>query len=306
MKKIILIVSVFILIILSMTGGWFLYYTKTPTYSLGIIKTAIEQHDLETFKEHVDIDTLLNSAIDDLIENNDGIEKNALASGVIKTLKPNMIEEFKKEIYASVEDTSINQKTSKNTSEVVKDSPLLKKKTIIGIGNTSKDGKVATVEIKVNDEALGEEFTFLINMREKKDGTWQVIKVSNIIEYIKKFQKKYEENKSKNAQFIKLGDAKEGILVNVGGQKTGKFLKVGIVLEVNTSNKNLFTEDGKFLPIGETAALDTTIKILRNVKLERLNESGQEELKNKIKNELNKKLGENTVYDVYITSFLVQ
>ena len=34
-------------------------------------------------------------------------------------------------------------------------------------------------------------------------------------------------------KFIKLGDAKEGILVNVGGQKAGKFLKAGIVLEMN-------------------------------------------------------------------------
>ena len=305
MKKIILIISVFILIIILMTCGWFLYYTKTPTYSLGIIKTAIEQHDLETFKEHVDIDTLLNSAIDDLIANDD-IGKNALANGFIKTLKPSLIDEFKKEIYASVEDTDIkNQKSSNaDNDEIVKNSPLLKKKSFIGIGNTSKNGKVATVELIVNDDAVGGEFTFLINMREKKDGTWQVIKVSNLIEYIKKIQEKYEENKSKNAEFIKLGDAKEGLLVNVG--KTGKYLKAGIVLEVNTSNKNLFTEDGKFLPIGETAALDTTIKILRNVKLERLDESGQEELKNKIKNELNKKLGENTVYDVYITSFLVQ
>jgi len=304
MKKVILIISAFILLIILMTGGWFLYYTKTPTYSLGIIKTAIEQHDLETFKEHVDIDTLLNNAIDDLIANDDDIGKNALANGVIKTFKPNMIEEFKKEIYASVEDTSINQKTSKNTSEAVKDSPLLKKKTFIGFGNTSKDGKVATVEIKVNDEAIGEEFTFLINMREKKDGTWQVIKVGNIVEYINKVQEKYEENKSSNTKFIKLGDAKDGLMVNIGN--TGKFVKAGIVLEVNTNKKNIFTEDGVFFPESETRALDTTMKILRNANPERLDESGRKDLKNKIKNELNKKLGENTVYDVYITSFLVQ
>ena len=303
MKKIILIISVFILIIILMTCGWFLYYTKTPTYSLGIIKTAIEQHDLETFKEHVDIDTLLNSAIDDLIANDD-IGKNALANGVIKTFKPYMIEEFKKEIYASVEDTSINQKTSKNTSEVVKDSPLLKKKTIIGIGNTSKDGKVATVEIKVNDEALGEEFTFLINMREKKDGTWQVIKVSNLIEYIKKIQEKYEENRSKNTEFIKLGDAKEGIKVNIG--KSGRSLKTGIVLAVNTGKKGIFTEDRKFHPAAEKTALDITTQTLRNFNFDKYDESKQVELKNKIKHLLNKKFGDNTVYDVYITSFLLE
>ena len=37
--------------------------------------------------------------------------------------------------------------------------------------------------------------------------------------------------------FIKLGDAKEGIMVNVGGQKSGKFLKAGIVLEMNPGRR---------------------------------------------------------------------
>jgi flagellar FliL protein len=39
-------------------------------------------------------------------------------------------------------------------------------------------------------------------------------------------------------KFIKLGDAKDGIMVNVGGQKAGKFLKAGIVLEMNPGKKS--------------------------------------------------------------------
>lgn len=40
--------------------------------------------------------------------------------------------------------------------------------------------------------------------------------------------------------FIKLGDAKEGITVNVGGQKAGKFLKAGIVLEMNPGKRTIW------------------------------------------------------------------
>ena len=52
---------------------------------------------------------------------------------------------------------------------------------------------------------------------------------------------------------VKLGDAKEGIIVNVGGVKASRFLKVGIVMEMNPGKKENLT-DGKindhiFIPI---------------------------------------------------------
>ncbi|SDG36795.1 flagellar FliL protein [Selenomonas sp. WCT3] len=105
--------------------------------------------------------------------------------------------------------------------------------------------------------------------------------------------------------FIKLGDAKEGIMVNVGGQKAGKFLKAGIVLEMNPGKKDNILE-GKLQPMAETKILDTTMQILRSAKLDEFDANKQDELKKKIKDELNTKLGAGSVYDVYITSFLLQ
>ena len=106
--------------------------------------------------------------------------------------------------------------------------------------------------------------------------------------------------------FIKLGDAKEGILVNVGGQKAGKCLKASIVLEMNPGKKDNLTDDGKLQPMAETKILDTTMQILRSSKLDEFDATKQDELKKKIKDELNDKLGQGSVYDVYITSFLLQ
>ena len=106
--------------------------------------------------------------------------------------------------------------------------------------------------------------------------------------------------------FIKLGDAKEGIMVNVGGQKSGKFLKAGIVLEMNPGKKDNLTEEGKLQPMAETKTLDTTMQILRSAKLDEFDATKQDDLKKKLKDELNSKLGAGSVYDVYITSFLLQ
>ena len=105
--------------------------------------------------------------------------------------------------------------------------------------------------------------------------------------------------------FIKLGDAKEGIIVNVGGIKASRFLKVGIVMEMNPGKKDNIT-DNKLNPLAETKILDTTLQILRTVKIDELDAAKQDELKQKIKVDVNKALGEGSVYDVYITSFVLQ
>ncbi len=105
--------------------------------------------------------------------------------------------------------------------------------------------------------------------------------------------------------FVKLGDPKEGILVNVGGVKAGHFLKIGIMIEMNPGKKEVITE-GKLNPVAETKLMDTVLHILRSEPLDGYDASKQDALKEKIKTEINHELGEGTVYGVYITSFILQ
>ncbi len=105
--------------------------------------------------------------------------------------------------------------------------------------------------------------------------------------------------------FYKLGDPKEGILVNVGGGRSGKFLKAGIVLELNPGKSENVT-DGKVASVAETKILDTTMQFLRAAPLEEFDASKQDALKKQLKDALNERLGQGSVYDVYITSFLLQ
>ena len=105
--------------------------------------------------------------------------------------------------------------------------------------------------------------------------------------------------------FYKLGDPKEGILVNVGGGRAGKFLKAGIVLELNPG-KSENVVDGRVGSVAETKILDTTMQFLRAAPLEEFDASKQDALKKQLKDALNERLGQGSVYDVYITSFLLQ
>lgn len=105
--------------------------------------------------------------------------------------------------------------------------------------------------------------------------------------------------------FVKLGDAKNGIIVNVGGVKSGKFLKAGIVLEMNPKKEDIFV-DGKITTAAETKILDLVTQELRSQNIDGFEPQRQDELKKKLKDEINKQLGEGSVYEVYITNFMFQ
>lgn len=107
--------------------------------------------------------------------------------------------------------------------------------------------------------------------------------------------------------FIKLGDPKDGVLVNVGGPRAGKYLKAGIVLEMNPGKKSVINEETHVLqPDAEVKVNDVTTQFLRATKMEDFDAEKQNELKKQLKDALNAELGSGSVYDVYITSFLLQ
>ena len=106
--------------------------------------------------------------------------------------------------------------------------------------------------------------------------------------------------------FYKLGDAKDGILVNVGGAKASRFLKAGVVLELNPGKSDIVDGKGNVNAVAQTKILDTTMQFLRAAAIEDFDAAKQNELKKHLKDELNDRLGQGSVYDVYITSFLLQ
>lgn len=105
--------------------------------------------------------------------------------------------------------------------------------------------------------------------------------------------------------FVKLGDPKEGLVLNIGGVNSGRYLKIGVVVEVK-QNKNDPPMGGKTPTPAEVKILDTVVYVLRAQKVEDFDPLKQDQLKELLKNEINKAFGEDKVYDVYITNFVLQ
>ena len=95
-------------------------------------------------------------------------------------------------------------------------------------------------------------------------------------------------------------------MVNVGGPRAGKFLKAGIVLEMNPSKKSVINEETKtFNPEAEIKVMDIVTQFLRSVPVDDFDAQKQSDLKKQLKDALNAELGNGAVYDIYITSFML-
>lgn len=104
---------------------------------------------------------------------------------------------------------------------------------------------------------------------------------------------------------FKIGDPKDGLVINIGGATSGRFLKVSIIVEMKLE-KGEPVPGGKAPTPNEVKVMDTVVYVLRSQKMEDFDPNKQDQLKELLKNEINKSFGSEKVYDVYITNFVLQ
>ena len=150
-KNVIIVVGTIIFAI----AFYFLYWTKTPTYSNGLIEEAVRSHDVIKFKKHVNLDNVLEEAFDSLIvvqEEVTGkrISNNQFTMGVVMMMKPAVVDELEKEILSAVENKT-RTKSNKNlgafsvTANSMKDMQI----DIKDMSVKSNDNGIAYVDLKL-------------------------------------------------------------------------------------------------------------------------------------------------------------
>ena len=103
---------------------------------------------------------------------------------------------------------------------------------------------------------------------------------------------------------MKLGDPKEGFIVNIGSATSGRYLKIGVILELKPDKK--LQAAGKTMSPEEIRIQDAVLHVLRSQRVEDYDPQKQDRLKELIKQEVKKVLGRESVYEVYITNILLQ
>ena len=203
-KKTIALISILGLIILGL-GWYFLYFIKTPVYSLNIVREAVAQHDVNKFNKHVDIDSILNKGFDDAViamvdsDKKTDVNTKTFAKGLAQMFKAPVIGMAKEAINRYVENGKWQEDADKETDNNSSKTPIkavgvnpdgfadkigLKESKIKDIAYTKTDGDIAIVGIKIFDEKINKDFIAEIKMKKLNDGTWQIIEFANLKEYI--------------------------------------------------------------------------------------------------------------------------
>jgi hypothetical protein len=226
--------SIFIIVVLLL--GYFFYYTKTPAYSIYIIQKAVEQHDWETFAEHVDTDQVLSSAFDDILEESRSDAEAAnmaknLTESFLQILKPGLVDSLQDCLHDYVEtgnyetnlqDMDFRQRL--NLEDMKKDTDLnfVRYK---DVSYTKKsDNGSPVVGVVVTDSVLKKSFVLDLAMRKNLDGSWQVIKILNLKEYIQAIKRARQEK----LQVLNTGVRQKIDSVVDRGETTAKIVSDGV------------------------------------------------------------------------------
>ncbi len=192
--------AVVLLAVIAGSSVWyFSYYTKTPDYSLRMIQSSITKHDMAKFQKYVDLDHLLNTSCDALM---DGLidserplseEARVAVSGFSKMFKVPLVMSFKGIINHYVESGEWSNDASSSVDQGIPiDSDVVLSKS--GLKNTTfqkidyvgvdKDAGIATVGVRVFQQEAGEEFVLEVQMVRTEAGVWRVSEITNFHDFI--------------------------------------------------------------------------------------------------------------------------
>ena len=199
-KKLLIIVGGIILLI-AIIGGILYWNFKTgPKYSILQVKTALEDHDFALFEKYVDMESVMSSLIDQVLEINKSTSspKNEweqlgqdLGTGLVNLLKPQLSSLYKQQIQKWVEsgkfetENSTQQNLNYSLNDLWSRSNADK---ITGIEYIKKEGKIAYIGFGIKQERFDNTLIFNIKMRDK-GGYWQVAELMDLV----KFQKSIED-----------------------------------------------------------------------------------------------------------------
>lgn len=187
-----------------LTGAWYVFYwKKTPAYSLNLIRTAVETHNVAEFEKHVDVESLAGHAFDDLVSSTldgkkDSSGANTVARGLVQMIRQpfiNLAKDAGKRLVetgslanAPAADGASEAKSRFSAAEVSKNTGL-SSSTFKGIAYSKEDGNRATVGITVFDKQLEKELVVELAMIQLDDGSWKVTEIANLKDYMAQLKK---------------------------------------------------------------------------------------------------------------------
>lgn len=174
------------------------YYTSTPEYTLKIVIKAIAQNDLNTFNKHVDLHNIIADYYDNAMAYE--VNKNTSLSKLERKMTIDYLNDMRESTINEMENDMKNKFTSNNSTNSSKVSKknisdfFLKRSQQSTQYNGIKSKKffnkdLCVISLDFYDNDLKDNFLVDLRMQKLADGTWQIIKIDNILDIYKKIPK---------------------------------------------------------------------------------------------------------------------
>ncbi len=221
-----------LVVVLGALAFYFMYWTKTPEYSLNLVREAVKNHNTDQFERHVDLDSLLNKGYDDFIayylktEGKDLGGFQTLAAGAAQMMKPSLVASLKSEILKSVSevkeantptDTGKQDKTKQQVAVLNDNASKIYNKNVEvkGIKTDSQEPGVSIATIALHNNELEKDFDIKLKMNKLENGQWRVKEITNLIPLLDNI-KEAELEKARKVD----APIKESIYKNINGRWT--------------------------------------------------------------------------------------
>ena len=201
MNKKITAVLVVLLLLAAGVGGY-MYYKRSPEYSLKLIQESVKKHNWDKFSQRVDVKGMSESAFDDLIDV--AMEKDktmdsgtkTLAAGFAQMLKPAVTGAIESAVKEYVEKGEVDKpkadagkngdkdKVGEQAADNLLEKTHAKDVNFTGVKSSDVDGDIATVTLGIKNEKLGKEFELKLSMSRLEDGTWKIKRISNLKDFM--------------------------------------------------------------------------------------------------------------------------
>ena len=172
-------------------GWYFLYYVKTPAYTIRLLKNAAAAHDTAAFETHMDLRAVIDRGFDDLMtaglseSSGDAAQAEEIRQ-IAGAIKPAVVEQLREYILQAVAAGQWNDGKDDGAGQLyaiaeragITDFSAGKAQVV------SEEGGRARISVETSHPDMEKPFAIEAELARLPDGTWQVRELSNFGDFL--------------------------------------------------------------------------------------------------------------------------
>lgn len=203
-----------IILLVTAIGSWYHFNvsSKTPESTLRIVEESIHEHNKENFYKFVDLDGILATSYEGIIEGMTYTNKAMTAElresvkDFTEMLRSPMLLSLKTSIDSYIETGDFHEDDNVGVAELLKRTGLNRAE-FRGVGNITvnpADDDIAEADIQIYHPEIGREYTLKFVLNRRESGDWKIVRVENFHDFIKQInqvrRKKLDDYLEKSAE----------------------------------------------------------------------------------------------------------